>query len=109
MLGLTQHQMADLIGVTAQQAHKYERKISRVSSGRLFQIAQALAVDVGYFFERTGTDDAFGPTQQQQRLLLELARDFNAIPIHTHKQAILSLTRALADHDAEDQTALCRR
>jgi len=50
MLGLTQQQLADLIGVTYQQAHKYERGINRVSAGRLFEIAQVLSVPVGYFF-----------------------------------------------------------
>ena len=36
MLGLSQQQMADLIGVTYQQAHKYERGINRISAGRPF-------------------------------------------------------------------------
>ena len=31
MLGLTQQQMADLIGVTYQQAHKYEKGINRIA------------------------------------------------------------------------------
>jgi DNA-binding XRE family transcriptional regulator len=47
MLGLTQQQLADLIGVTYQQAHKYERGINRVSAGRLYEIAQVLSVPVG--------------------------------------------------------------
>ena len=51
MLGLTQQQMAELIGVTYQQAHKYEKGINRVAAGRLYHIAQALGVDVSYFFE----------------------------------------------------------
>src|SRR5512133_4381836 len=51
MLGLTQQQLADLIGVTYQQAHKYERGINRVSAGRLFEIAQVLSVPVNYFFD----------------------------------------------------------
>src|SRR5487761_567081 len=51
MLGLTQQQLADLIGVTYQQAHKYERGINRVSAGRLYEIAQVLSVPVGYFFD----------------------------------------------------------
>ena len=51
MMGLTQQQMAELIGVTYQQAHKYEKGINRIASGRLFTIAQALGVDVGYFFD----------------------------------------------------------
>jgi transcriptional regulator with XRE-family HTH domain len=51
MLGLTQHQMAELVGVTYQQAHKYEKGINRVSAGRLYRIAQALWVEVSHFFE----------------------------------------------------------
>ena len=35
MLGLTQQQLAELIGVTYQQAHKYENGINRISAGRL--------------------------------------------------------------------------
>jgi transcriptional regulator with XRE-family HTH domain len=71
MLGLTQHQMAELIGVTYQQAHKYEKGINRIAAGRLHHIAQALGVEVGYFFEGFGRDTAVKATQQQ-RLLLEL-------------------------------------
>jgi DNA-binding XRE family transcriptional regulator len=51
MLGLTQQQLADLIGVTYQQAHKYERGINRVSAGRLFEVAQVLSVPVSHFFD----------------------------------------------------------
>jgi transcriptional regulator with XRE-family HTH domain len=50
-LGLTQQQMAELIGVTYQQAHKYERGLNRIAVARLHNIAQALGVEVGYFFE----------------------------------------------------------
>jgi transcriptional regulator with XRE-family HTH domain len=101
VLGLTQHQMADLIGVTYQQAHKYEKGINRVASGRLYHIAQALGVEVGYFFEELGRDNAVRATPQQ-RLMLELARSFVAIPIRKHQDAICSLARALADPDAGD-------
>ena len=51
MLGLTQQQLADLIGVTYQQAHKYERGINRISAGRLYEISQVLSVPIGYFFD----------------------------------------------------------
>jgi transcriptional regulator with XRE-family HTH domain len=54
MLGLTQHQMAEVIGVTYQQAHKYEKGINRVAAGHLYHIARALGVEVGYFFEGLG-------------------------------------------------------
>src|ERR1700724_1462426 len=58
MLGFTQQQLADLIGVTYQQAHKYERGINRVSAGRLFEIARVLSVPVSYFFD--GLDSQSG-------------------------------------------------
>ena len=48
MLGLTQQQMAELIGVTYQQAHKYEKGINRVAAGRLYRIAQALRAELGH-------------------------------------------------------------
>src|SRR5882762_11876762 len=57
MMGLTQQQLADLIGVTYQQAHKYERGINRVSAGRLFEIARVLSVPVAYLFEGLDAED----------------------------------------------------
>ena len=72
MLGLTQQQMAELIGVTYQQSHKYEKGINRVSAGRLWEISRVLAVDVGYFFE--GLDQGHIDVTERQRLCLDLAR-----------------------------------
>jgi transcriptional regulator with XRE-family HTH domain len=96
MLGLTQQQMAELIGVTYQQAHKYEKGINRVAAGRLYNIAQALGVDVSYFFEGLHSDKAFKATPQQ-RMLLELARNFISIPVRKHQEAMCSLARALSE------------
>jgi transcriptional regulator with XRE-family HTH domain len=96
MLGLTQQQMAELIGVTYQQAHKYEKGINRVAAGRLYSIAQALGVEVGYFFEGLQTADRSVPSPQQ-RMLLDLARNYLNIPVPEHQKAIVALTRALAE------------
>jgi transcriptional regulator with XRE-family HTH domain len=98
MLGLTQQQLAELLGITVQQACKYEKEANRIFSGRLYQIAQALDVDVGYFFEEIGRENA-SKMAQQQRLLLKLARHFIAIPVRRHKEEIVSLARALAEPD----------
>lgn len=98
MLGLTQQQLADLIGVTYQQAHKYERGINRVSAGRLFEVAQVLSVPVNYFFD--GLDDendrAISP---RERMCLELARNFAQIPNERHQEALSQLARVLATED----------
>ena len=50
MLGLTRQQMADLIGITYQQLHKYEAGANRITAGRLHALAEALGVEVGYFY-----------------------------------------------------------
>ena len=96
MLGLTQQQLAELIGVTYQQAHKYEKGINRIAAGRLFAIAQALGVEVSYFFSGIGDGNSFKPTPQQ-RMLLELARNFIAMPSRKHQDAVCSLARALTN------------
>jgi transcriptional regulator with XRE-family HTH domain len=96
ILGLTQEQLAELIGVTYQQAHKYENGINRISAGRLSSIAQALRVEVGYFFEGMDSERPFKPTPQQP-MLIELARNFISIPSHAHREAICNFALALAD------------
>jgi DNA-binding transcriptional regulator YiaG len=53
-LGLTQQEFARLIGVTYQQAQKYEAGANRMTAERLFTVAQALGVSVDYFFENYG-------------------------------------------------------
>ncbi len=102
MLGLTQQEMAELIGVTYQQAHKYEKGINRVAAGRLYTIARALGVDVGYFFEGMESEQQFRPTAQQ-RMLLELARNFVALPNRKYQEAICNLARALAQAGGEEE------
>ena len=100
MMGLTQQQLADLIGVTYQQAHKYERGINRVSAGRLFEIARVLGVTVAHFYE--GLDQ---PEEKQvtsrQRMSLELARNFAMISNSKHQEALTHLARALAQQPPE--------
>ena len=95
MLGLTQQQLAEMIGVTYQQAHKYERGINRVSAGRLFEIARALSAPITYFYEGIGAE---GPPQitLHQRMQLEIARNFAEIRNERHQEAVSQVARALA-------------
>jgi transcriptional regulator with XRE-family HTH domain len=95
MLGLTLQQLAGMIGVTYQQAHKYERGINRVSAGRLFEIAHVLSAPITYFYEGIGEE---GPRQIKlhQRMQLEIARNFAEIRNEKHQEAVSQLARALA-------------
>ncbi len=100
MLGLSQHDLADLLGVSVQQAYKHERGLNRISAGRLYQVAEALGVEVGYFYEGVEkAGDASGP-RPGQRLLLDLARHFVALP-GPQREALCELARALAGPAAE--------
>ena len=95
MLGLTQQQLAEIIGLSYHQAYKYERGINRVSAGRLFEVARALSVPLAYFYEAF---DGEGPHQitPQQRMLLEIARNFAEIRSEKQQEALSQLVRALA-------------
>ena len=96
--------MADLIGVTYQQAHKYEKGINRVAAGRLYSIARALGVEVGYFYERLEIGGGFA-LSPSQRMLLDLARNFLNIPDPKHREAVAKLARALAEGENGDDRA----
>jgi len=91
-LGLTGQQLAERIGTTYQQVHKYERGLDRITAGRLHQIAEALGVGPAYFFEGLGAAPAAEP---RQRVVLELARDFTHLPSRRHQEALAELARAL--------------
>lgn len=99
ILGITQSQMAKLIGVTSQQTQKYELGSNRISAGRLYQIAIVLGVEFTFFFE--GLEDDKELKLPHRRLLLELARNFIALSNHEHKKVLCSLTRALANQAME--------
>jgi transcriptional regulator with XRE-family HTH domain len=51
MLGMTQADLSEAIGVTFQQVQKYEKGTNRVSASRLQHIAHVLQVPVSFFFE----------------------------------------------------------
>lgn len=100
MLGMSQQELGARIGVAFQQAHKYESGVNRISIGRLHRIAQALEVEIAYFFE--GVDAPSPPAAtQQQRMLLDLMRNFLAIHSPRRRTAFLALVRTLAQTDAE--------
>ncbi len=51
LLGMTQTNLGDAIGLTFQQVQKYERGLNRIGASRLLALTQALDVSIDYFFE----------------------------------------------------------
>ena len=51
MLGFSQTELADRVGVKFQQIQKYETGVNRVAASRLWKISETLRVPITYFFE----------------------------------------------------------
>jgi transcriptional regulator with XRE-family HTH domain len=63
LAGLSQTELAELIGVTFQQLQKYENAYNRVSCSRLFAISRALDVPVQAFFAGAEISGASAPEE----------------------------------------------
>jgi transcriptional regulator with XRE-family HTH domain len=60
---LSQTELANKLGISFQQLHKYEKGVNRVGAGRLARIAEVLNVPVSFFF--SGDDP---PSQADERV-----------------------------------------
>lgn len=50
ILGMSQTQLAESLGVTFQQVQKYEKGSNRIGASRLQNMAEILSVPISYFF-----------------------------------------------------------
>jgi transcriptional regulator with XRE-family HTH domain len=100
MVGMTQQQLAEKVGIKFQQIQKYETGMNRVSASRLWDIADALGVPVSFFFE--GLDERRAPAGDApadimvDKEALELVRSYYAIP-ETQRRRLFELARVLSD------------
>ncbi len=109
MVGMTQQQLGEAVGIKFQQIQKYETGMNRVSASRLWDIAKAMDVDVRFFFEGieegvtdTAPEDLKTESPKMQGDLLadkealELVRSYYAIP-ENQRRRLFDLARALTD------------
>ncbi len=50
-LKVSQEQLANSVSLTFQQIQKYEKGLNRISCSKLYDFAQFLGTDIGYFFK----------------------------------------------------------
>ncbi|GIX13049.1 MAG: transcriptional regulator [Paracoccaceae bacterium] len=101
MIGMTQQQLGERIGIKFQQVQKYETGMNRVSASRLWDIANALEVPVSFFFE--GAAEGAGESMPAgapddplaDREALELIRSYYAIP-EEQRRRLFELARVLS-------------
>lgn len=103
MVGMTQQQLAEMVGIKFQQIQKYETGTNRVSASRLWNIAEALNVEVSFFFEGLDgdTEDADGKQIVPSDLIadkeaMDLVRSYYGIPEHQRKR-LFELARCLSE------------
>ena len=111
MIGMTQQQLANSVGIKFQQIQKYESGANRVSASRLWDLSQALNVPVSFFFDgledKNGeemTDDVLKPDLLSDKETLELVRAYYGLEERPRRR-LLELTKALSHQDGDDQHA----
>jgi transcriptional regulator with XRE-family HTH domain len=110
MLGLSQTQLGDALGITFQQVQKYERGTNRISASRLQRTADVLQVPVPFFFE--GLPDGAGapgvtpPPPYLFEFLtsldgVSLTKAFMRIPNASLRRSIVNLVVSIADPELQ--------
>ena len=103
-LGYNLDELAERIGVGAQQLQKYETGANRISASRLYDIAIALGVPVAWFYQGIAASDAdlqppiparpsAAPAIEQ---IPDLIGNFMQIQCSESRRALIELARILA-------------
>lgn len=116
MLGFSQEDLAQAIGLTFQQVQKYERGTNRISVSRLVDISRALKVPLDYFMDNLyaigpqakknalrGVSDnkqaSLEPDPMTNRDVAALVRAYQAIKTPALKKQLLEMAKALSSED----------
>jgi len=104
LVGMTQQQLAEHVGIKFQQIQKYETGANRVSASRLWDISNALQVTISFFFERIedsenaqkGAETSAPADLMADKEALDLIRSYYAIP-ENQRRRLFELARVLSD------------
>ena len=108
LVGMTQQQLSERVGIKFQQIQKYETGANRVSASRLWDIADALEVPVSFFFEGIESEAEQEAAQASavaaampadilgDKEALDLVRSYYAIP-ENQRRRLFELARVLSD------------
>lgn len=99
LMGFSQSQLGEAVGLTFQQIQKYERGANRISASMLHHLGQVLDVPVSFFFDDLPEDVKSVPSPSRddpigRRESLELLRHYYEIPDTVRKQ-IYDLVKSL--------------
>ena len=114
LLGMTQQDLASMVGVRFQQIQKYECGANRVTASRLYDLSRALNVSVQYFFDGLGLDALQGTAANDaerldadilsQKETLELVRAYYRLGERPRRR-LLDLAKALETESSDTGAA----
>ncbi len=103
LVGMTQQQLAEQVGIKFQQIQKYETGANRVSASRLWDISEAMDVAVNFFFEgiehevaAAGASESGPADLMGDKEALDLVRSYYSIP-ENQRRRLFDLARVLSD------------
>ena len=96
MVGMTQQQLADKVGIKFQQIQKYETGMNRVSASRLWDISESLGVPISFFFDGLAGAEPLKTDAVGDKEAAELVRSYFAIP-EQQRRRLFDLARVLSD------------
>lgn len=105
LLGMTQQQLAQAIGVRFQQIQKYESGANRISASRLWDLARALDVPVAFFYtglaepDRNAGQGVDGDALQQKETM-DLVRAYYGMP-EGPRRRLFDLAQAASKTETE--------
>ena len=98
LLGMTQQQLAQAVGIRFQQIQKYESGANRISASRLWDLARALDMPVSFFFEGLAGDksaEAADDGVLQNKETMDLIRAYYGLD-EGPRRRLLELAKALS-------------
>ncbi len=118
LLGMSQTTLGDAIGLTFQQAQKYERGTNRISASRLFALSRVLDVPIEYFFDdmpiavaanspaqsggKAKKPPSYKPDPMAKRETLELVRAYYKITDPEIRKRVYEMTKTLGAAASKD-------
>ena len=107
LVGMTQQQLAEKVGIKFQQIQKYETGMNRVSASRLWDISDVLDVKICFFFNEMLDENSISPAAGSSKTdmpvdimadkeALELVRSYYAMP-ENQRRRLFELARVMSD------------
>jgi transcriptional regulator with XRE-family HTH domain len=113
LLGLSQTDLANKVGVTFQQIQKYEKGQNKIMASRLFKLSKILNLNISYFFENVSQEsntlkepeaefvyDTSDITSLETKKLVKL---YSKIGNDSTRKKLLSFLKTLSQEEIEEK------